>query len=108
MGGEGGTIPAEGFPLLSPRKGRGGEEMIGNGKRTSGRERGRPCCIAIRMPGLVEVAAGMGLTGGIVDDGIDDDDDDKRNTVSFLVLPGLHSTFVVANPFHILTHVSNG
>jgi hypothetical protein len=60
------------------------------------------------MLGLVEVAAGMGLTGGIVDDGIDDDDDEKRNTVSFLVLHDLHSTFVVANPFHILTHVSNG
>jgi hypothetical protein len=42
------------------------------------------------MPGLVEVAAGMGLTGGIVDDGIDDDDDEKRNTVSFLVLHDLH------------------
>ena len=53
-----------------------------------------------------EVATGMGLTGGNVDDGIDYDDDEKRNTVSFLVLPGLHSTFV-ANPFHILTHVSN-
>ena len=49
----------------------------------------------------------MRVTGGNVDDGIDDDDDEKRNTVSFLVLPGLHSAFV-ANPFHILTHVSNG
>ena len=49
----------------------------------------------------------MRVTGGNVDDGIDDDDDEKRNTVSFLVLPGLHSAFV-ANLFHILTHVSNG
>ena len=52
------------------------------------------------MPGLLEVATGMGITGGNVDDGIDDDDDEKRNTVSFLVLPGLHSAFV-ANPFHM-------
>jgi len=48
----------------------------------------------------------MGLTGGNVDDGIDNDDDEKRNNVSFLVLHKLHSTFV-ANPFHI-THVQMG
>jgi hypothetical protein len=61
------------------------------------------------MPGLVEVAAGIGSYRRERSTiGIDDDDDEKRNTVSFLVLHDLHSTFVVANPFHIFTYVQTG
>jgi hypothetical protein len=71
-GGGGGDDSAESFLPLSPRKGRG-EEIIGNGKNV-GRKR-KAVLYCNPNAGLVEVATGMGLTGGNVDDSIDDDDE---------------------------------
>jgi len=69
-GGGGGEDSAESFLPLSPRKGRG--EEIGNGKNV-GRKRRKAVLYCNPNAGLVEVATGMGLTGGNVADNIDDD-----------------------------------
>ena len=60
---------AESFLPLSPRKGRG--ESVGSGKNV-GRKR-KAVLYCNPNAGLLEVATGMGLTGGNVDDDMDAD-----------------------------------
>ncbi|KAL3812117.1 hypothetical protein ACHAXA_009376 [Cyclostephanos tholiformis] len=69
----------ERFLPLSPRKGRG--EDIGNGKNV-GRKR-KAVLYCNPNAGLLEVATGMGLTGGNVDDDIDDDDKNEPTFLAF-------------------------
>ena len=81
--------PPESFLPLSPRKGREEDErMFGPGKAAAGGDgtdggaagakKRKAVLYCNPNAGLVEVATGMGLTGGNVHDGDDGDEDDER------------------------------
>jgi hypothetical protein len=99
---DGGTIRRELPPSVSPRKGRG-EEIIWNCNNVGRKEEGRIALQSECGPG------GRWLLAWVLPEGTSTialTTKTKKGTVSFLVLPDLHSTFV-ANPFHI-THVQTG